>query len=231
MTRASTFGYLIGGVLCTTIASMGAVDPCLGKGGSCSYVGGYKVLFGLLSIGGYVGAIMDSHQTEEEEFEDFRGKILSDQSRDAISELYAKKEIEVAEVLAEEYAMTAAGIPLELPASIPQTQFQPASTVQAVQAAESVQATGSIPSPANSLATQNSIPTPMNMTVPTPTPTSSPPILVTLPDGAKLIEATALENIDEYPVVMVIAGMGSGKTQTVGFPSNSLLPTTSTIRK
>ena len=216
MTRASTFGYLIGGVLCTTIASMGAVDPCLGKGGSCSYVGFYKVLFGVLSTAGYVGAIMESHQTEEDELEEFREKLLSFQSRGAISELYAQKAIEVAEVMAEEHAMTAAGIPLELPASIPQTQYQPvASTVQAqaVQSAEAVQAAGLIPSPANSLAIQNSTPTPMNLA--TPTPTSSPPILVTLPDGAKLIEATALENIDEYPVVMVIAGMGSGKTQTM----------------
>ena len=111
MTRASTFGYLFGGVFCTTIASMGAVDPCLAKGGSCPYVGGYKVLFGLLSMGCYVAAIMDSHQTEEDEFEEFREKQLSFQSRGAISELYAQKEIEVAEVMAEEYAMTAAGIP------------------------------------------------------------------------------------------------------------------------
>ena len=103
MTRTSTFGYLFGGAVCTVLASMGPVDPCLGKGDSCSYIGGYKVIFGLLSIGGYVGAIMESHQTEEEEFEDFRDKILSDQSRAAISQVYAQKEIEVAEVMAEEY--------------------------------------------------------------------------------------------------------------------------------
>lgn len=36
-----------------------------------------------------------------------------------------------------------------------------------------------------------------------------------LPDGARLIEMTALNNIDRYPVLMVIAGQGSGKTATM----------------
>jgi hypothetical protein len=37
-----------------------------------------------------------------------------------------------------------------------------------------------------------------------------------LPDGAVLISPKALGNIDRYPVVMVVAGQGSGKTATMG---------------
>jgi hypothetical protein len=38
---------------------------------------------------------------------------------------------------------------------------------------------------------------------------------IVLPDGAKLIEASDLENINKYPVMLVVAGMGSGKTETM----------------
>jgi hypothetical protein len=37
-----------------------------------------------------------------------------------------------------------------------------------------------------------------------------------LPDGAILVEMTALNDIDRYPVMMVVAGQGSGKTATMG---------------
>jgi hypothetical protein len=37
-----------------------------------------------------------------------------------------------------------------------------------------------------------------------------------LPDGAVLVSPKALGNIDRYPVMMVVAGQGSGKTATMG---------------
>ena len=37
-----------------------------------------------------------------------------------------------------------------------------------------------------------------------------------IPDGVKLIECAALNDIDRYPVVMVIAGQGAGKSATMG---------------
>lgn len=37
-----------------------------------------------------------------------------------------------------------------------------------------------------------------------------------VPDGAKLIQCSALNNIDRFPVIMVIAGQGAGKSATMG---------------
>lgn len=46
--------------------------------------------------------------------------------------------------------------------------------------------------------------------------------MAVLPDGAELIQPSKLNDVNRYPVIMVVAGQGSGKTATIAFIFSNL---------
>ena len=110
MSRAVEFGCSVLGIAAGAIASMGAVDPCMGSGQSCAYVGNFKVLAGVTSVGLLTYAIYTSHKQEEEEMQIEGEQMKLTTYENLRDQLFMQKQLEADEVSIEEQILGRLGI-------------------------------------------------------------------------------------------------------------------------